>query len=402
MCDRFPVTADGIVNGGFAGGFAGGFGGGGTAGGFGGAGGSTPIILEGERVTMRLVAPLTSCPTDDLRANIEVLAPDSSTVEHTFTGPTRAADAHVEGNLEFTVTAPGLYVVRAVFEPSLGVRTTTVNVIGTFSEARATAVPLPTGFACAEVPWPVTGDTIACERSGAQISLLSSDAGVTTFDGTDLVVVGDVLWSETATRTLERREWSDGGLTVTRSIPGFSATPIRGLHTRTTAIRKRANGDLVGVALPDGGLLESFFSSSDFTSGVFFYENDGTARVAGSFSCGDCLNSLVAFDDGVAWQQFGSGSQVNGYKRPITAATPFSTPNFVLQVEPRPGLPIEPMERWPLWVDPANRATISILIRPKYGALEWSAWPRDRVLRVGPTHAVVRTSVGFLVAPLDR
>lgn len=399
-CTRSAVSADGQLNfGGFAGGFAGGVGGG-----FGG-GTATPLHLEAEPITLALVAPLTSCPGDDLRVTVEVLAPDSSGVPNVST-PLTSSNAIVSTSVTFTPPGPGLYVVRAAFEPSIGVRTTTVTVIGSYDEASAMRVELPAGVTCSKTPWPVARDTLACESAGNQISLFSADGGVERFNGGALAVVNDVLWSETSTQTLERREWSaDAGLSLTRSVPGFSTSRIRGMHTRTTALRKRAN-DLVGLVLPDGGLSEAFFNTTDFEAGVFFTESDLEAHVAGSFTCGNCLNSLVAIDDGFAWQQL-SGGQLNGYRRPITVSTPFITPTLVLQLNARPTfLPNEPLERWPLWVDPPERPTVSILIRAHHGALDWSAWPRGRVVRVGPSEVVLNdgTDAGtaFFIAPLER
>lgn len=402
-CDRFQVGPDGTVAG-----FAGGFAGGGFAGGFGGGVGNgggfnTPINLEGEAISLRMVAPLTSCPSDTLRASVEVLAPDSTILASVSTAPLRAGDTHVETRVDFTPPTPGLYVVRAVFEPSLGVRTQTLNILSTFKESQGTPITLPSGVTCSKSPWALSQDTIACEHTSGQISLISADAGVLTFSGSALVVADNVLWTETSTHTLERREWADGGLSLTGSVQGFAAEPVRGLHTRTTAIRRRDNG-LLGALLPDGGLFETSFTTTDYESGLFFFEpNELTLRVANSFACGNCLNSLVGFDDATAWQQFGSGSIVNGFKRPITVMTPFMTPAFMLQIEARATTPpLEPLERWPLWIDPSARPTTSVLVRPHAGALEWSAWPRGRVVRVGSRFAVLTTQTGFLVAPLDR
>jgi hypothetical protein len=393
-CARQQVSEEGFVNGGFAGGFGGGF-----AGGRGGGGGAIPDLhTVGTPVTLRMFAPLTSCASDALRSSVEVLAPDNTAVESTFTAPQRAADAHVESTLTFTPARPGTYVVRASFEPSLGVRATTVQVLSSFVEQGVVVPAAPTP--CAREPWPVTADTVACEWSAQRIALLHGDGGVDTFDGVNLVTAGEVLWSVNVD-TLERRTWSaDAGLVLTRAWPGFSTLRIRGLHTRDQAVRRRNVGTLVAAVTVDGGQVEATSNALDFA--LFFREpGDTVVRVLNDFVCSTgCLASVVALDTDFVWQQFGAGSPLNGFRRPFTEQTPFTRPSQLLTFTARHDTQQEELERLPLWVD-LDSATAA-LVRPKNGGLEWSLWPKQRVLRVGPTHAVLRTDGGYLVAPLDR
>ncbi|MFT3712429.1 MAG: hypothetical protein QM817_32680 [Archangium sp.] len=398
-CMRSQVSSDGFING-AQGGFGGGVIGGGTGGGF---GTSVQVRLPGEPITLRMVAPLTSCATDDLRVSVEVLGPDSQPIEHTDTQLQRAADFHVEISTTFTPQEAGTFVARAVFEPSLGVRTTSLNILHTW-EGQGTPVAIPASVSCSKALWPVTSSSVACESMNEVISVVSSDGGVSSFVGHGLVAVGDVLWSETLAGNLERRvPDADGGFTITNSWTGFGSTPIRGLHTRTTAVRRKNVGNSVATAVViDGGTVDGFFSSSDLDTAYFFYEHDQTVRVAGGFSCSGCLQSVVGFDNEVVWQQFGVGSVLSGFKRPITEMTQFRPPQQSLNVFARTSVaPLEPLERWPLWVDPADRQALSILIHPRSGALNWTVWPRARVVRVGAEHVLISTDAGVVVAPIE-
>jgi hypothetical protein len=347
-----------------------------------------------------MFAPLTSCASDQLRATFEVLAPDSSPVEHTATALVTSADFRVESTVTFTPTTAGTHVVRAVFEPSLGVRSTTVDVFANAARD-AVVVPLPAGVTCSKPPWPVSADTFACESPNDVVSVVSADGGTERFTGRSLVAVGDVLWSETQLGELERREPGDGGFAVTNRWPGYGSTPIRGLHTRTTAVRrKNMSNVLVGAVSIDGGWRESFFSLGDLETALFFYEHDTAVRSAGG-NCAPCLSSLVAFDPEVAWQQFGSQSMLQGFRRPIADDTQFKGAQHNLQLVARPGLPAqEHLERWPLWLDPSERTDLSVLVTPHAGALRWSVWPRGQVLRVGPEFVSLKHDAGVRIAPI--
>jgi hypothetical protein len=356
----------------------------------------TPTIhLTGERVSVRMVAPLTTCPTDQLRATFEVLAPDSAPVDHVATELVVAADRHVESTVDFTATQPGGYVVRAVFEPSLGVRATTVEVFAN-GAAAAVVVPLPAGVTCSKPAWPVSADTFACERPNEFISVVSADGGDVTFAGRNLVAVGDVLWSETPSGELERRELVDGGFVVTNSWPGFAAEPLRGIHTRTTAVRRRSSSNsLVSAVSIDGGVRERSFDQTE--SRVFFYEHDDAVRTAGG-----CEQCVVGLDPGVMWQQVGQGTGVVGYTRPIGDRTHLDPPQHDLGFGARfTTISREYLERWPLWLDSADRPGWSVLVTPRAGIMRWSAWPAGQVLRVGPGFVSLRADGGVGIAPLE-
>jgi hypothetical protein len=401
-CQRNQVSADGFVNGqqgGFGGSFGGGFGGG-----TGGAGNNLTVRLPNEPITLRMIAPLTSCATDELRVSVEVLGPDSQPIEHTQTALMSAADFHVETQVTFTPQEAGTFVVRAAFEPSLGVRTTTAQVLHTW-EGQGTPVAIPSSVTCSKPAWPVTRDTIACESMNERISVVSSDGGVSSFTGHGLVTVDSVLWSETVAGDLERRAPDpDGGFSITHSWAGFGATPIRGMHTATTAVRRKNTPNaMVSAVVIDGGVTDGFFSSSDLDSALFFYEHDRQVREAGGFACStSCLQSIVAMDDEIAWQQFGLGSPLAGFRRPITDDSVFRGAQNSLSAVARTEVPaVEPLERWPLWLDPSNRQDLAILIHPHSGSLNWTAWPRTRVLRVGRSFVVISTDGGVVIAPIE-
>lgn len=398
-CDRFTVDSFGTL----ANGFAGGFGGGGFAGGFGGGSGRVlgpSFPVAGDVATLRMFAPLTTCPGDDVRSSVEVTGPDNLPVPATLTLPQSSTSNPevVSSQVTFTTTLPGTYVVRAIFEPSLGVRTATQVVIAT-NLSRGVQVPL-SGLTC-QRPWPLTAGTVACELSNATIAVLSADAGHVNYPGTELVVAGDVLWSRRGA-VLERAVWSDTtGVARTHTFPNFTTTTVRGEHTRHSAIRNLNNGNFVEASI-DGGLWEFQWPALEAQQSLMV--RDGDDLRAFSFgTCGSpCVPGVVAFEPDVLWRRDPfTGEAVGGYARPYTTFVANGPPrariDFPVRVE---ALPAGGFERWPLWIDAEDGS--SVLVSTRGSATEWTSWPRARVLNVGAEFAVLTGpgSDSVLVVPI--
>ncbi|MFO0595566.1 MAG: hypothetical protein U0228_09685 [Myxococcaceae bacterium] len=390
-CTRFQVFADGTVNGGNFGAPPLGGQGGGFAGGVGGGPGATAtLFLVDQPVTLKVRAPLTACPEDTLRASVEVTAPDNLPVQAAITDPVQAADQHVEVSVTFTPRVAGMWVVKVPFEPSLGVRTTSVEVIDSFHE---TGIEVPvTAALCAKDPWPLGADTIACEKNGV-VNVVSADGGVTAFSGTELVVADDVLWSINST-TLERRTWANGAATLAGSWNGFTPSSLHGAHTATRAVRLGSNG-FVAQQSADGGRIEDL-SGGDFSTSVYFSEADGGLHHASTFFCSGCVGNLVGFEPEFLWSSNGIGS-LFGYRRPLRDEN-FPQPSQSFALAPLvESLPAGGFERWPAWV---QQGDLTILVLGRGFNVTTTVWPKARVKRVGSNFAVLSTSAGVRLVPL--
>lgn len=392
MCDRFVVDALGFPSNGFAGGFVAGgfggsFGGGSFAGGLGGGGGSfgPSFPVTGEVATMRMFAPLTTCPEDEVRSSVEVIGPDNLPVAATITAPRSSTSntSIVSSDITFPTELPGTYVVRGIFEPSLGVRTATRVAIGS-NVSRGVEVPLG-GFEC-ERPWPLTAGSVACELNDATVLVLSADAGQVRFPGSELVVAGDALWSRRSS-VLERREWADAtGAQLTHSFNGFTGTSVRGEHTRDSAIRNLGNGNFA-QASTDGGVWEFSWAGGAILDGVIVRDGD-EIRTFSSSGCSDpCVSYVVALSPDLVWlNDFNGGAA--GFPRPYTSFISSSPPRtritFPIRVEPPNGGFVV----WPLWIDADDGS--SVLISTRGSDTRWTSWPRDRVLKVGADFVVLK------------
>lgn len=419
-CDRFNITAEGHVNdgvsgfgggtggnGGFGGGFAGGFGGG--AGGFGGGGGpqtfGPSFHVTGETLTLRAFAPLSSCSDDVLRATVEVVGPDSLNVDATVLPPTTRTElstftatavAVVTTDVTFLAAKPGLYVVRVSFEPALGVRTQTIEVVATYA-SRAVTVPLQ-GERCADEPWPLSDGTVACERGDGGFVVLSADGGRASFTGVELAVADQVLWSRNGT-TLERYEWSDStGLTRVQTFPDVSSTQLRGEHSASAAVRLRSSGR-VGVFSSDGGVFEVPIPSDvQFDEPLVGLEGAGV-RFFSQYGCNaPCVSDTVALVPDKVWRFNAFSQETQGFIRPLSDFILSAAPQTRLRLPTRVEWPrLAPFERVPLWIDADDGS--SVLVANHDGALETSSWKRASVMRVGSQHVVLRSDAGVQVVP---
>ena len=372
----------------------------GAAGGFGGAGGSggaaaNALGIAGEPLTLTLFAPLSSCVSDALRASVEVLGPDNLPVPVALSGPPRVLDVGVvQVALAFTPAQAGSYLVRTTFEPSLGVRTTVVDVAASRLDAGFVTVPLPGVDGCLGGAWPLTADTVACERASGAIELRRADGGVTSFDGEQLVVVDTVLWSvHRGRQSLERRVFEDGGLRLADAFAGIDAVVVPALHDTDLAVRQATGGQLTILRVGAATLTPAFFPGF-FDGRVLFADPPGQFYLGGNCFDASCVFDLQGLEAGVVWRTDPSTGQLRGLARPL--GTLDDAARFTLRQAPEsPALPTAAFERVPLWL-PA-RPPVSVLASLDDGVVTLSAWNKAEVVRVGRRFVLLRDSTGVRV-----
>lgn len=366
------------------------------------------VKIPGELLSFRMIAPFTACEGDTLAVTVEVLGPEGEVVVFSATPVAVAADDHVESTITFTSTRPGTFTVTANFGEALGTRGDG-RTITPFPAADATPVVLPTGVTCLERAWPVSATSIACESENETIAVVEADGGLFTFEGKELVTVDDVLWSETDAGVLERREKQNGVFMLTNQWPGFGGPPVRGAHTKSLAIRRLPDTTSFTLAAVTGagGRTERTFSNNDPLTEIYFFAGTIQAGSQGAAVCSECIADVVALDSTLLWRQATPPSMfqlipITGFDRDRANPTTPSPSTETLGHYARLGLqPLEPYERWPLFVDLSRAGGFSVLFDARSNGVVTSVWPRDRVLRIGPNFATVTNpGGGIAVAPL--
>lgn len=386
--------------------------------GFGGAPASRvepPLGLVGTPITARLFAPLTACVSDALRADAKLLDPDNVAIPMSQTEPMRAGvQGTVALSITFTPTQPGVHTLQVSFEPSIGVRNLLINVAADGLRGATTRVRLPESGNCpTNGVWPLAGDVIACEEQNTgNVAIISADGGLTSFPGAELVVADTVLWSvKSATNTLERRLFQDGGVRLTHSFPNFPPLETPAMHDVDRALRYRSNGRLTLVRLqPDAGTSVQELTL-DGTVGnplAYFAEDNDVVYRWSQLDCSfsNCINlpDVAALEPGLVWrtskQGFESAGRTSGFSRPTTQSE--STPRVTLQHAVEPATtPLVSFERLPLWLT-FNLEGKRVLISSDRGPMELSAWPRSAVLRVGRKHLVLTDPDPFFVRVIEK
>lgn len=367
-----------------------------AAGGFGGAGGSgalppSPVGVVGEPVTLTTFASLTACVSDPLRVRAEIVGPDNLPVETdvTLTTPRLTGAGPVTSDLSFTPKKPGLYIIRIAYEPSLGVRSIELQVAESRLGAPTVTVPVPNLSGCLNNVWPLTEDTVVCERA-SRIEVLSSDGGLTSFSGEQLVVVDDVLWSvERASSTLERRVFADGGLSVTNTFTNVDTRPVPAMHDVDFAIRARLNGSVALFRVGTSPRDLSVFASS--TDGTILWLDGETLFNGGTCFSADCVSDLRGLEPNAVW----SGDPLNfgliaGRIRPIVSLEARAQHGLRMTTESLE-VPQRGFERVPLWL-PQSNSDRSLLVSADGSTLGFTAWKRADVLRVGRRFVVLKDS----------
>ncbi len=392
-CSRFLVDQNGVPQGSVGG----------------GPGNLTPVGYVGVPLNLNVFAPLSSCATDSLRAEITISDPSNANVP--FTTPeelSRQSSGPVKSVLSFTPTDVGLYTVKVAFEPSLGARTMLIDVAIDGLRNSSVRVPIPTGENCTvNATWPLTDDTVVCEeRANGNVSITSSDGGLLRFRGEQLVVIDQVLWTINGpTSALERRVYEDGGLTLTHTLANFPSISTPAMHDVDLALRFRSNGRLTRVrVLADGGTNVQELSLDGLVGPPLAYfaeDNEVMFRWSQSdCSFNNCVNlsDLAGVEPGFVWRAeprpFGEpqiAPKVRGFTRPTTLSD--STPKITLQYDTETmTTPTYGFERLPLWLGAKSSTTDSprrVLISMTDAGISMSSWPRSEVLRVGRQHLVL-------------
>lgn len=371
--------------------------------------GVPPVGVVGTPLTLALFSPLSSCASDTVRADPQLLDPDGQPVPVTLEGEAQrsGAQAAVKASVTFTPTRPGLHTLHVAFEPSLGVRSLLLDVASLGLSGAVTRVPIPP---C--VPsglWPVSDDTVACEAAG-RVTLSSSDGGSIDFPGEQLVVVDTVLWSiDAASATLERRQLEDGGVRRTHAFAPFAARPTPAMQEENLALRFRPNGRLALVRVGPGGETVQELPPEPPAQAWFAEDHDLFRWSAQPCFLNACINlpDVVGLEPGLVWR--GSplftaeptATQTFGYARPTTAFE--STPRFtLLQPIESVDAPAAGFERLPLWLEADAGLGQQVLASLDDGALHCTAWPRAEVLRVGRHHVLLSDSEAGWVRIIRR
>ena len=146
--------------------------------------GEPPLGVQGQPLTVKVFAPRTGCQRDRLSARAELLGPDNFPVtDVTVAEPRFSAGEVVSVEVTFTPDQAGQYLVQLTFEPALGVRSLLLDVGELRTSPPSIRVGVPNLSSCVDSVWPLTADTVACERTSKTIELYSSDGGTTSFQG---------------------------------------------------------------------------------------------------------------------------------------------------------------------------------------------------------------------------
>ncbi len=350
---------------------------------------TAPVGVAGLALRASLTSTSSTCVSDALRVTAELFDPENLPLAVTVESLARTREGFAAASLSFRPRRPGTHLLRATFEPSLGVAQALVSVAAS-ELGPALEVPVPAGVAaCAHGPWPLGDDAVACERRDAGVIELSQATGeVTRFEGQHLVVAGATLWSLTADGTLQRRQWRDGGAALTAEAPGFLLADTPALHGDAVALRWRADATL---ALVRGtGALAVTSTDAPYTAppALAALDADGGVhlwsspwRLCARATC-EALEGLLALEPTVTWRQGPLRAQ---------ALTTAPAPQWPPRLRPAPlELPATGFERWPAWLDPAqvsDQREVFVVTTP--AGLELVAAPPGPRPRVGQRHLVL-------------
>ncbi len=350
--------------------------------------GDPPLGVQGQPLTVKVFAPRTGCQRDRLSARAELLGPDNFPVTDVTIAEPRLSGDVVSVEVSFTPDQAGQYLLQLTFEPALGVRSLLLDVGELRTSPPSIRVDVPMLSSCVDSVWPLTVDTVACERVSDTIELYSSDGGSTSFQGKQLVVAGTVLWSVAATSELERREFVDGGLLVTHRFPDFSSDrTVRGLHDESTALRALSSGALVLASIDGGVPVLDLDRMSNEVGEQLLFADQGVLFTEMACTFDPCFG-LRGLEPGMWWKNSFSGQFIEGVERPvnqdrmgpdvtITRAAEFVQP------------PQRGFERIPLWLAmPGGR--LSALVNADRPSLGLTMWNRADVIRVGKQFVLLR------------
>ena len=349
--------------------------------------------LDGEVHRQGLTSRRSTCEGDEVSVSVRLLDPDG--LETTFEqGPLNSGSFQLATTfVSFTPRKRGLHRLEATFEPSLGTDTVEVEVVpdgetGPFQRVMSRA-------SCSWA-WALSDDAIACEAPGNLLSVSSADGGFVTFDGRDLVVAGEALWSIDG-EALQRREFIDGGLVLTHSARGFSrVSSVSALQTPNVALRTLTSAFMGRAEVLDGGLVVT--SLEQLETAVFFFEEPdaGLLHWNSQYACAmpPCIDDrvIVALEPELIWMGQNFGTRLEGIDRPWSPIQR-RLPRYLLDTPVTRPQPVRSAERVPLWLDASLDRGRQILVTAHDGGLSFKAWVPASVANVDGTHVVVREGV---------
>lgn len=352
------------------------------------------LAVVGDPVEVTVFAPLSSCVSDELAVRARLFDPENLEVAVELIEPPRVGfNGVVTARFRFTPSRDGAFTLETGFEPSLGVRNTTVFVAADGAAAPFVRVPRPSGC---DFAWPLADTVIACELLDAGLSLVRADGGLTAFEGTDLVVAGDVLWS-VHQGNLERRRFEGDVLVRTHLFPGFVPGGPPAVHSESAALRPTADRRLGLVQLFDGGVRQSSFPRPpELISELLFADESDSYIAWGGRACGtngDCSPQppLLGLEPEASW--IINGTMVEAWTRPW----PGRPLQSLLVERVIPSIETRHVERVPVWLDVAFSGVRTPLLSLREGGVAFTAWVRGDVLRVGQRHVLVRDSAPNVV-----
>lgn len=359
---------------------------------------------QGQVLTRIVNAPITTCRTDDIAATVEVLGPGNrpgvgTTSPVTVNAATKIASTRVS----FTPDRAGRWTLLVAFD-GLGARSVEVDVLRAYSTEDASVLTIPPSVSCPRGPWVLADQThVFCEQPDASIALFTREENppVSVFGGMHLVVVEDIVWILSADGTeLERHQWVDGGLELTKRWPNFTDSRLRGEHTRTLAVRAQPGFTVRAVDF-DGGVDQARrFGANSFPDSFFSYEVDSQNAVESDFI--NPTSGVVALEPRAKWQanSFSMAGSSLMFRRPINRVVPggirVTTPGKVREH------PVEPLERAPMWVT-SDAGTLYFSVGPS--GMSVSLWPNLPLIRATDDFLILAQADGgapYWLVPLDR
>ncbi len=178
-----------------------------------------PLQVEGVAQEVTLSSPLGFCevPLEDRRVTLELLDENSASVTMPPPTLTVSQDGLTLAKVTFTLPA-GVYQLRAVFEPSLGVLTQQVVVATNLRSAGTVINPPPD---CQSGPYLLSGHYLCLTTNQALV--LTGATWQPALTWTDLglrfLVTDEVLWAGVPNSVVERYAFNNAGV-LTRTHAG--------------------------------------------------------------------------------------------------------------------------------------------------------------------------------------
>ncbi len=294
--------------------------------------------ITGQRLTLDVWGPLVQCEGENATAVISVIRPDNQPFAAvTSSGSYDNAYGSRKEKIELTPDAPGIWQLIVTFEPSLGRVQVPIDVAQErLHTTRTSTSALQYARYCVSQPFRTLNGLMLCEIDG-HVAAQREDGGLAGFDGGQLVVLGNTVWSSSGT-ALTRRTDTGSELRVDAVVnTGALPRSDRGFTTVHTAIRafKQAFGSTVTrYDFFDGGLISSPVQAQGddhvFLSdgGVFrlVFTGEAATRVCGpgdseAVNCTSLFGSLISYDDGM-WVDTGSSPIAEHWRSPFNGVTP--------------------------------------------------------------------------------